>query len=833
MKSSPLQSNFNAGEVSPLLYGRVNVDRYKDALGACLNYVPTIQGGLIRRSGTEFQAGVKDHSKKVRLMPFEFSTDQAYMLEFGHQYIRFYKDNELITLTAKNITGATQANPVVITSAAHGYSNGDRVIIQNVSGMTQLNNREFTVANVAANTFELSGVNGTGFTAYSSGGTVAKIYEIATTYQEADLFKIKYTQSADILYLAHPEFPPKKLSRTGHTSWTLTNITFLDGPYMSMNTDSTVTLTPSAFAVGTGVTLTASSTTGINSGAGFMSSDVGRSIRIRQGSTWGWVVITGWTSSTVVTVTVKETLTSTAAKAAWRLGLWSETTGYPSCVVFHEDRLIFAGCPEAPQRLDGSKTSDYENFAPTDLDATLTSAHAISFTLNSNDVNAIRWMISDEKGLPIGTVAGEWVVKPASSTEALSPTSVSAKRTSSYGSADIQPVQVGKASMFVQRSSRKLREFTYFYDVDGFRAPDMTQLAEHITGRGIIQLAHQKEPHALVWAVREDGVLISMTYERDSDALTVAWARHQLGGYGDAANGAAEVESVAVIPSADGTRDEIWVAVKRYINGQTRRYVEVITKFFEATDDAEEAFFVDAGLAYDNPLTITGATQASPVVITATAHGFSNGDRVRISDVEGMTELNGESFTVANATANTFELSGVNGSAYAPYVTGGEARKLVSTITGLNHLEGQSVAVLGDGAVQPNKTVTNGTITLSPSVATANIGFNYNSDGQMLRLEAGAADGTAMGKTRRIHRVAFLLHRSLGLKIGMSFESLTPLVFRTTSDPLTRGVPLFSGIVSETIDADYDFENNLCWRQDQPLPSTILAVAPQMVTQDR
>jgi hypothetical protein len=835
-KVSPLQGNFNAGEISPLMYGRVDVDRYKAAMATCENWIPMLQGGLNRRPGTYFVGAVKDSTKSVRLERFEFSTTQAYVLEFGDEYIRFFRNNGPVTLTNLTITGATQTNPVVVTSVGHGLSNDDRVIITGVLGMTELNNREFKVANVAADTFELktaagTDVNGTGFTAYSSGGIANEIYELVSPYDHTDVFELKFAQSADVLYITHPSYAPRKLTRTAHTSWTITEIDFLDGPYLSTNSTST-TLTPSA-ATGTGVTLTASAVTGINNGEGFKTTDVGRLIRIKEGSVWGYVEITGWTSTTVVTVTVVNTLTNTNAKTSWRLGVWSATTGYPSCVTFHEDRLFFAGPSSYPQRLDGSKSGDYENFAPAGTDGTVASDNAVGFSLNANDVNTIRWMSSDEKGLQVGTVGGEWGVRAASLNEALSPTNISAKPATKYGSADIQPVQVGKATIFVQRAGRKVREMQYYFDVDGFRATNMTEIAEHITQGGITQIAYQKEPQSMVWAVRGDGALIGMTYERDIDSLRVGWHRHWVGGVSDAADNPAEVESIAVIPAADGTRDELWILVKRYVNGAQVRHIEYVTKLFEDDDEQEDGYFVDCGLTYDNPLTISGITKANPAVVTATSHGFSNGDTVLISEVLGMDEVNGNTYTVANKTANTFELSGTNSSSYTTYVSGGEARKLVTTVSGLNHLEGETLQVCADGAALPDVTVSSGRVTISESAAVIHLGYGYNSDGKLLRLEAGAADGTALGKTRRIHRVGIMLHRSLGLKMGPNFDDLDTIVFRTSADPLTRAVPLFSGIKSINVAFPYDMENQICFRQSQPLPSTVLAIMPQMITQDR
>lgn len=754
-KVSPLQGNFSSGEFSPLLYGRVDSDRYKTGLAVCLNYVPVIQGGMTRRPGSYYAAEVKDSSKKVRLQAFEFSTTQAYMIEFGDQYVRFYKDN------AQIVSGT----PV----------------------------------------------------------------EVATPYLEADLFQLKVTQSADILYIAHPNYAPRKLTRTSHTSWTLTTITFLDGPYLPTDSSGT-TITPSG---------TTGAVTLLASAALWSANDVGRLVRLNHGGTWGYARITVFTDTTHVTATVVNAFGGVGATSVWRLGIWTDFLGYPSTVTFHEDRLIWGGAKSYPLRLDGSNSGDYENMAPSKTDGTIIASNAISFSFNANDVNVVRWMTSDEKGLLSGTVGGEWVVKPSAQNEALSPTNITAKRASSHGSANIQPIQAGKATMFIQRSGRIARELTYFFDVDGFRAENVTEIAEHITGNSLTQIAFQKTPQPIIWCVRDDGVLAAMTYERNLESLRVGWSRHVMGGYSDAAQSAAIVESVAVIPSVDGTRDEVWLVVKRYINGTTKRYVEYITRFFDDLTEQKDAFFVDCGLTYDSPKTITAATKANPVVVTSAGHGFSNGDKVLISGVLGMTQLNGNTYIISGVTANTFQLTDVNtgatidGTAFSTYVSGGKVRKLVSTISGLGHLEGQTISILADGAVQPNQAVSGGAITLSPSAATVQVGLGYNSDAQMLRLEAGSADGTALGKTRRTHRMGMLLHRTLGLKIGTNFDELTTIPFRTGADKMTRAPALYSGIISENFDADYDFENQMCWRQDQPLPGTILAVMPQMVEQDR
>jgi hypothetical protein len=672
-KVSPIQTNFNRGEVSPLIYGRVDIEQYRAGLKTCHNYIPLVQGGITGRPGTYFASAVRNSATKARLIPFEFSTTQAYVIEASPGFFRFYKNN-----------GRIETSPGVA-------------------------------------------------------------YEIATPYAEAHLFGLKFTQSADILYITHPSYAPRKLSRTGDTSWTLTTISFSDGPYLPTNATAT-TITPSATS-GSAITLSASA-------AVFASTDVGRLMRIKHGSTWGVALITAVATSVSATASVSITLGGTTASADWRLGLWSDTTGYPACVTFSDDRLFFAGTTNYPQRIDGSKSGDYENFAPTDVSGVVSDDNAVAFTLNANKVNVVRWLADDEKGLLVGTVGGEWLVRPSAQSEALTPTNINAKSSTKYGSADLQPVQAGKSVLFVQRSGRKIRELAYLYEVDGFRAPDMTVLSEHITRTGVgTQLAFQQEPQSILWMVRGDGALVGLTYEREQNVI--GWHRHTIGG---PATGAV-VESVATIPSADGTRDELWLVVKRTINGGTKRYVEYLTKIFEDDDAQEDAFFVDCGLTYSGAAT--------------------------------------------------------------------------TSITGLSHLEGETVTVLADGATHPDCTVSGGAITLTRSASKVHVGYGYNMDGATLRLEAGAADGTAQGKTKRIHSVTFRVNQTLGMKYGPSFDSLTPIYFRTSNDPMGSAPPLFTGDKAVEFEGDYDNDAYICWRQDKPLPSTILAVMPQLVTQDR
>ena len=235
-RSAPALTSFTAGEISPRLEGRIGIEKYREGLAEMVNMVVMPQGGVTRRPGTEFLGEVADSAVKSRLIPFQFKTSDTYILEFGDQTMRVYREGlQVLDGSPKTITAITQASPGVVTSAAHGLSNGDEVFVTGVVGMTELNGRNYIVANVTTDTFTLEDLFGndidtTGFGAYVSGGTAEKIYEIASPYAEADLFQLNYVQSADTMFIVHPSYDIRTLTRTGNAAWTFATATISGTP---------------------------------------------------------------------------------------------------------------------------------------------------------------------------------------------------------------------------------------------------------------------------------------------------------------------------------------------------------------------------------------------------------------------------------------------------------------------------------------------------------------------------------------------------------------------------------------------------------------------------
>ena len=726
-------TNFTAGELSPRLDGRNDLSKYPAGCKTLENIVIYPHGAAARRPGTQFIAEVKTSSAKTRLIPFEFSTTQTYILEFGNQYMRVYKDKGQVL----------------------------------------------------------------------SGGSA---FEISTPYLTAELFDIKFAQSADVMYITHPSHETKKLSRTGHTAWTLATVDFTNGPFLDTNT-STTTFQPSGTSGS--VNITASANT-------FVSTDVGRLIRIGDGI----AKVTGFTSATVVAVTTSTNFANTNAVTDWSLGAFSETTGFPSCVTFFEQRLVFAATLNNPQTIYFSKSGDYENM-DANIGGTVADDDAVVYTIASNQVNAIRFL-SPTRTLIIGTAGGEFAVYGGGDNDAITPTNIIIKKQSNFGGANVDAVPVGNATLFLQRAKRKIRELAYNFDVDGYIAPDLTILAEHITKGGITQMAYQEEPLSIVYAVREDGELVALTYQRDQQV--VAWHRHIFGGVFGTGN--AVCESVAVIPT-DLDEYEVYVIIKRTINGATKRYVEVLNTFDFTETDNTSFNYLDSQLNYDGvSSTLNGdISNSATTVVVADGTNFNSSGKIKIG--KEIIAYTGKSTN--NLTGCT---RGQNLTTAAAHTSGDTVDQVVETLSGLTHLEGQTVSVLADGATHPTKTVSSGAISLDRASKKVKVGLSYTSLLQTMRIDAGSQNGTSQGKTKRIYEITIRLFETVGVEVGPDLDNMERIPFRSSANPMNEGIAPFTGDKEVEFRGNYDTDGFIVVRQTQPLPLTVLSVYPRLVTND-
>ncbi|MEL6278484.1 MAG: hypothetical protein AAFR28_06315 [Pseudomonadota bacterium] len=740
-KASPAIVAFNAGEWSPLLASRSDLEGYGASCQTLRNFIPTIQGPAIKRAGSMFVREVKDSADDTILIPFVRSRAIAYVIEFGDEYCRFYTNRGIL----------------------------------------------------------LDGGNP---------------YEIVSPYPKADLingrgeYLLDWTQSGDILYITHKSgtYLPRTLSRTATDTFAFATFQPDEGPFLPINSGST-TLYASA-STGS-VTITASANT-------FTSDMVGALVRIEQEelietrpwsadnssyslneyirsdgkeyqvtdatgdsgtvapthttgtvratsggnefrfvtANYGIARITTYTSATEVTATVLTTLPqtvvgSTNATTLWRLGAWSDDNGYPTTVGFYLERLVFG----QGQRVDMSVSADFDSFALDEFGEVLATS-AVSVEVQSAQTDDIVAFAPAATLLTL-TEGAEYSIGPLTNADPFGPDNVSVILRGSFGSRPQKAITVSESTLHMNASGTKLREIVYDIESDGLVSRDMLVRSEHLgIESALTQMVRAEDPYEVIVARREDGAGLLFTYDRTQDVR--GWARLTIGGSD------AKIIALATIPSPDGDRDDVWMIAERTVDESTVKYVEYFSAEFRPGDDQDDAFYVDSGLTY-------------------------------------------------------------SGSA-------------ASKISGLDHLEGETVEVLGDGAVLAPVTVSSGEITLPVTVETAQVGLGYSAEIITARLEAGAEDGTAQGKKKRISDCIVRVLNARGGSAGPSPGDLTrvrDLNDRIPSTPMGSPDPLVSDDVLVRFNPGYEAQLAIRFLHDDPTPCTIVAMYPQVTTYEQ
>lgn len=308
----------------------------------------------------------------------------------------------------------------------------------------------------------------------------------------------------------------------------------------------------------------------------------------------------------------------------WSLGAWGGSNGWPALVAFHEERLVFARTTGNPQGIWFSVAGDYENFSPTEYDSTVLDDNAISITIAGGRANYITWLQSGSS-LLVGTIGAVWDVRASGAlNEPLTPSNIKATIQSGYGAVTNDwAARVGDSVFYIQRSGRKLRETRYSYDTDSFIASDASVISEHIfrQGTGANRIVFSPDPNSTIWALLNDGTLAAMTYDKEQEVY--AWHRHSLGGSGD-------IESIACIPDDSSEEWQLWMIVKRTINGSTVRYVEVLGNEFNpsSSTDKSEMKYIDSWISKSAAsLSVTGLSHLEGATVHAVVDGAYDGSK--------------------------------------------------------------------------------------------------------------------------------------------------------------------------------------------------------------
>ena len=668
-----LQKSFAGGEVSPEMFGRIDDVKYQSGAAKIRNFITKPQGPAANRPGLQFVREVKDSTKKVRLIPFTYSTTQTMVIEMGAGYFRFHTQ------------GATVMN-----------------------------------------------------------GSVP--YELANTYSEADLFDIHYVQSADVLTLVHPNYPPKEMRRLGTTSWTLTDISF--APTVSAPTGVTAVASGHTTAkydykyVVTTIAadeVTESSQSSEASCSGNLY-ETGGIVTISWSAASGasryYVYklsggIYGYIGNTTSTSIVDDNISPDQSRTPPTYEtVFNSSTNYPAAVSYFEQRRCFAGTITKPQNIWMTKSGTESNMS---YSLPIRDDDRISFRVAAREANTIRHIVPLTQLLLL-TSAAEWRVTSINS-DAITPSTISVRPQSYIGASNVQPVIINNTLIYVAARGGHVRECAYNWQANGFISGDLSLRSAHLFDNlDVIDMAYSKAPYPIIWFVSNNGKLLGLTYIPEQQIG--AWHQHDTDGL---------FESCAVV--AEGNEDFLYVIVNRTIDGVTKRYVERLAS--RQFSDQKDAFFVDSGLSY----------------------------------------------------------SGVP----------------ADEISGLDHLEGKTVNILADGAVHPQRVVTDGKVTLDVNASKVHVGLPITADLKTLPLAMQIDNSFGQGRYKNINKAWLRVFESSGIFIGPDESHLVEAKQRTT-EPYGSAPALKSEEIPILVTPSWGDSGSVFIRQSDPLPLTLVAL---------
>jgi len=770
-----VQNSFTSGELSPRMAGRTDVEYYFNGAETVENWIVFPQGGLKTRPGMRFIAEVKetDLDKKIRLLPFQFNDEQAYVFETGENYFRFYRDTSQIlansTATAvtngtfdSNITGWTNRSAGTGASAweasgvlqltGNGVGNEGRAYqslaiaapdqskIQVIRFQIKRGTVNFRIGTAAGGAqIHTTTAHSTGYhtIAFNPGANAAVFVEFENTnaailghvdnvailsnvpvelgsnYLDTELFDLQFDQSADVMWFAHGAHKPQELSRLADSSWTIDEYLPTNDPFVTPKTHP-------------------------------------------------------------------------RAVALWRSRLW------------------WGGTDDGPNEFWATQVDDFSNLDPgTELDN-----EAINGVIAGGRINVIRSMVGLDKQLFVGTYGSEMFIK-GDTAGVVAPATVNNNPATEHGISTLRPTKASGYLLFLQRSRRKIRQLTYDFNTDAFVAPDLLLLSDHLAEDQIVDLAYAEDPEPIIWAVNMNGELLGATFLPTHKVL--GWHRHTTAG---------TVEAVAVIPHPDGDRDQVWMITRRTIAGVERRFVEA----FEDGAGYYGQYTLDCALHYEDKRSVelTLSAVSGAVTVTADIAVFTASDvGKQLWHGKGINKgaLLIEGFTsttvVTGTTVVDFEstLIDVDEDEDGPW------RIAVKTLTGLNHLIGQKAAILVDGAPHTAQTVSaGGTVTLEAFSAQAEVGLQYVPRLVTLRPEVQGA-ATIQGLTSTRSDVKLRVIDTVLLTVnGQILPDRAP-------DDLMDAVPAATtGDLTVPTTLDWEDDGKLTITQDVPLPATIVAL---------
>ncbi len=806
MVSSVFQSSLAAGELSTSLYARVDLAKYKSGAATLRNFFVDYRGGASTRAGTRYIATSATPATGLppRLMRFQFSNLQTYVLEFGNGYIGFIKNGAVIT----------------------------------------------------------------------SGGVP---YTIVSPYALADLPTLKFTQSNDVLTLVHASYAPRQLKRFSDTSWTLTSIAF--APVQQPPAIFSVAPTHGSEAAGTGDATTTTYTycatavaaTGEESEASPVASNAGNSrIMSQDGNAFITIVLVApsGTAPAFYNIYRMEEVPNNAAPSGSVFGLVGSSTlltyvdrngipdfttspplGFnpfaagnnPSTTTYFAQRQFFAASASLPETFWASKIGAFGNF---DKSQPVQASDAITATIASTQVNAIKHMVPMSTGIVMLSSGGAWLVSGGTVGQggvpgAITPSAIVAQPQAYNGCSDLPPIVVNADLLFVQAKGSIVRDLSYNFYVNIYTGQDVTVLSNHLfAGHTIREWAFSEEPYKIIWAVRDDGILLAFTYMKDQEVF--AWTRHDTNGL---------YQSVCTV--SEGTIDAAYFVVKRRLGAGTWSYT--IERMADRSlidgnaelgipSNIENAWCVDCGLSLPQPAPAANLTiQAGGNVVGASLLFGADANVFGSGNVGSVLRANGGHATITNY----FGPELVQGTVTIPFpvvpndpssTTIGAASgnwtvtPPVTTVSGLAHLNGMTVAIMADGNVVARQVVSGGAVTLATAASSVVVGLPYQCQLQTLSLDVGEGGpgGSVQGKLKKVQAVSVLVKDTRGIKAGRTPQTLVPIKEWSSAINLGGPLPLVTGLQRVIMDPLYEQFGRFWLQVDDPVPATVLGLVPEV-----
>jgi len=863
MSENVIQASFAAGELSPSLFARVDFAKYRSGAARMRNFFVDYRSGASTRPGTEFIRPAAEGTTKIRLVRFQQSTTVTYILEFGNQYLRFISNGSSIVEPAFGISAVNKGNPTsIVFAGGPSYATGDMIFISG-GNVPQLANRYFLVT-PAGGTFQLRDsltgqqVDSSLWSDYTSGASGQRVYTISTPYTQDELSLLKFSQKANTMNITHPNHPPYKLILTNATSWALTPATF--GATIASPSVIQVNVSNPG-AVFYKYAVTAVDANGQETPVGNVFQVTSADLRTVAGTNQiVWTPIagaqfyniygsppsyTGWaadiggmgfigTNSGTAATSFSDSNIAPDFSQAPPIHDVPFVNLFPQVSSYYQQRLCYAnGGGNFVQTFWMSRTGTDYNF---DISNPSQANDAITAELVSLEVNEIKSMVPMPSGLIMLTTKGAWQVSGGAGGVAtqggpITPQTATATPQAYVGASDVPPILINYDLIFVQAKGSIVRDLTYNIYANIYTGNDISILSSHLFyDHQILEWAYAEEPFKIVWAIREDGILLSLTLVKEQDMY--GWAHHDTRG---------NFTSVASV--TEGQFDATYFAVQRPnpVGGEPVLQIERLAdRTFPF--GAEDAWCVDAGVEslsnFPDATLIMAPISGGQIQLTMIGDSFTNdniGDIVRAGG--GRMEIisfTDPSTVVAKIIDPPTDLIPDDPEHRFKRQASGtwSMDTPFTTVYSLDHLEGQQVSCLADGGVVNSLVVHNGSVTLPSPVSKVIVGYGYQAQLQTMYLDLGQEINSVQGKRKKVGALTVRCKDSRALKAGRTFETVIPIKEQNRNTVMGVAIRLITGDERIVMDPLWDVPGQIALQVDDPLPSTVLGVVPEVVVGD-